>query len=117
MKKKEHIPFYVINEDFTKRTFEKKDVMPYLISCYTETKKDERPKTFDECKEFITRKSSYMYWSRCQYEIMLTPLIIGAEPKKIDVHYQVMNNIDIVTRTFMLNTGIYRKMFQEYFGI
>ena len=116
MKKKEHIPFYVINEDFTNRTFEKKDVMPYLISCYKDTKKNERPKTFEECKEFVTRKSAYMYWSRCQYEIVLKQLI-GENTMKIDVHYQIMNNIDAVTRIFMLNCGIYRKIFQEYFGI
>ena len=116
MKKKEHIPFYVINEDFTKRTFEKKDVMPYLISCYKETKKNERPKNFDECKNFVESKSRYMYWARCQYEIVISQLI-GDNTMKIDVHYQIMNNIDVVTRIFMLNVGIYRKIFQEYFGI
>lgn len=114
--KKEHVPFYVINEDFTNGVFGKHDVMPYLIGCYKETKKDERPKTFDECKNFIASKSRYMYWARCQYEVVLKQLI-GDKSMKIDIHWQLMHNIDVVTRIFMLNCGIYKKMFQEYFGI
>ena len=116
MKKENHVPFYVINEDFTRKEFRKHDVMPYLISCYKDTKKNERPKTFEECKNFIEAKSRYMYWSRCQYEIVLKQ-IVGEKTMKIDIHWQLMNNIDIVTRIFMKNVGIYKKIAQEYFGV
>lgn len=106
MKKKKIIPpFYVIIEDVTAKEFKKYDVMPYFVDCYDKVRRNERPKTFDEFKEFVKSKSMYMYWSRCEYEVVISSLIGFAEEKKIDVHYQVMNNIDLVTRLLMESVG------------
>jgi hypothetical protein len=102
--KKEYNSFYVINFDANRADFVKYDVMPYFIKCYKEIKKkEERPVTFKQFKEFIERKSSYMYRSRCEYEIVLVDFPCNRSKKKIDVHWQIMNNIDVVTNVLMLN--------------
>lgn len=101
---KKHIPFNVINFEYNSKKFESYDVMPYLINCYkTVKRKKECPKTFDEFKQFVESKSMYMYWSRCEYEIILVDWPNGKTNKKIDIHYQIMMNIDIVTDILMKN--------------
>ena len=101
---KKHIPFNVINFECNSRKFESYDVMPYLIDCYNKVKrKKECPKTFDEFKQFVESKSMYMYWSRCEYEIILVDWPCGQTQHKIDIHYQIMMNIDIVTDILMKN--------------
>ena len=45
----------------------------------------------------------YMYWSRCEYEIILLDWPNQKANKKIDVHWQIMNNIDLVTNILMEN--------------
>ena len=102
--KKKYIPFNVINFDFNSKEFESYDVMPYLINCYKNVKrKKECPKTFDEFKQFVESKSMYMYWSRCEYEIILLDWPGQNINKKIDIHEQLMMNIDIVTDILMKN--------------
>ena len=96
-------PFNVISFEFNSDEFEAYDVMPYLVNCYNKEKKDKRPTTFDEFKEFVKSKSMYMYWARCEYEIILLDWPSQKTRKKIDVHWQIMNNIDIVTNILMEN--------------
>ena len=93
--------FNVIVEDVNSREFIPYDVMPYLVQCYYEARETDRPKTFEEFKAFIKRHSMYMWWSRCEYEIVLQSWPTGDIEKKIDVHQQVMMNIDIVAKLLM----------------
>ena len=79
--------FNVIVEDINSRKFIPYDVIPYLVQCYYE-EEDER-------------HSKYQWWSRCEYEIILKSWPTGNIEKKIDVHQQVMMNIDIVTELLM----------------
>lgn len=106
--KKSLTPFYVINWDVNARKFIKYDVMPYLVDCYRERKKKKRniPTTFDEFKEFVEGNSLYRYWARCEYEIILMDWPCSQTYKKIDVHWQIMMNLDIVTRILMENVGV-----------
>lgn len=102
--KKEYNSFYVINYDVNRADFVKYDVMPYFIKCYKEIKKkEERPVTFEQFKEFIERKSSYMFRSRCEYEVILSDWPCQKTHKKIDIHWQIMNNINLVTEILMKN--------------
>ena len=95
--------FNVINFDFNSNKFETYDVMPYLVGCYKNEKKDKRPVTFDEFKKFVESNSMYMYWSRCEYEVILSDWPSQKTNEKIDVHWQIMNNIDLVTNILMEN--------------
>ena len=101
--KKNIKPFNVINYEFNSDKFEAYDVMHYLVNCYKKEKKDKRPVTFDEFKKFVESKSMYMYWARCEYEVILSDWPNQKFRKKIDVHWQIMNNIDIVTNILMEN--------------
>jgi hypothetical protein len=105
MKKRNPIPFKVIVDNVNTKKFEFYDVMPFFISCYEDTKKDNRPKTYEEFKEFVKRNSMYMYWSRCQYELVLKSWIGHNDEQKVDVHWQLLHNLDLVTSILMLNLG------------
>ena len=96
-------PFNVINFEINSNKFEAYNVMPYLVDCYKNEKKDKRPVTFDKFKKFVESNSMYKYWSRCEYEIILSDWPSNKHSKKIDVHWQIMNNIDIVTNVLMEN--------------
>ena len=101
--KKNIKPFNVINFEFNSDKFEAYDVMPYFVRCYLSEKKDKRPVTFEEFKKYIEEKSMYMYWSRCEYEVVLSDWPNQKIRKKIDIHWQIMNNIDLVTEVLMEN--------------
>ena len=110
MKRKNIIPFCVIVDDVNKRDFCAHDVMPYFINCYDEAKKHKKqPRTFEEFKEFVKGKSMYMYWGRCEWEIVLKPWIGHDNEQKVDVHWQLMHNLDLVTSILMLNLGFKEK--------
>lgn len=108
--KKNIIPFNTIIYNFNGRSFESYDVMPYFIRCYEDVKKNKYenlPKTFEEFKEFVKSKSMYMYWARCEYEVILSDWPSSGKAKKIDIHWQLMMNHDLVTRILMENVGAY----------
>ena len=58
---------------------------------------------FEEFKKFVESNSMYMYWSRCEYEVILLDWPNQKTHKKIDIHWQIMNNIDLVTNILMEN--------------
>lgn len=103
---KEIIPFYVINENFNAKKFEKYNIMPYFINSYKETLKRDRPSNFEDFKQFVINKSHYMYWARCEYEIVLKSWVNRSEEEKIDIHWQIMMNIDLITKILMYNLNI-----------
>lgn len=91
--------FNVINYDFNSKQFCSYNIIPYLVRCYEET--DEKPTTVEEFKEFIEHKSMYQWWSRCEYEIILLDWPCQKTYKKIDIHWQVMMNINIIVKLLM----------------
>jgi hypothetical protein len=145
--------FNVINYNFNAQKFEAYDVIPYLVNAYKnrvkryhELEKEYKnnpdaendpfittletfkvPKTFDEFKEFVEDESQYQFWSRCEYEIILSPWPYVLSPSegydkskendidawkehwkkhldscdKWDVYDQIMMNLDIVTKLLM----------------
>ena len=82
------------------------------------------PKTFEEFKVWVDNHLKYQYWSRCEYELVLsswpsyeldedtdkyqkgTLVIPNGKGKKIDIYEQCKMNLDIITRIFMENVGI-----------
>lgn len=94
--------FNVIVENINKKEFVSYDVIPYLVNCYKEIKRGtKKPVNFDEFKEFIKKNSMYQWWSRCEYEIILNSWPSNNNEKKIDVYWQIMMNIDIITEIVM----------------
>lgn len=89
--------FNVLFWDFNQDKLTYYDVLPYFRECYNECKKSERPKTFDDFKTFIERKSLYRFWSRCEYEMICHGWPVRRNDYKLDIHEQIMMNIDIIT--------------------
>lgn len=100
--------FNVIVFDINAKEFKTYDVLPYLVREYKAKKKNDRPHTFDEFKAFVKKESTYQFWGRCEYEIILSdwpPSDKGECDRKVDVHWQIMNNIDIVTELLMMEVA------------
>lgn len=119
--------FNVIIYDFNSKKFTTYDVLPYLRNTYEERvvrhkellkkikrskKLDESilddkynkvPVTFNDFKEFVKSESQYQFWSRCEYEIILSDWPPSNPPieEKWDVFDQIMMNHDIVTKLLM----------------
>ena len=93
-------PYKVISWDFNSDNIEYYDIMPFLIDSYKRIKKN-KPKTFDEIKEFIINESRYRFWSRCEYEVIITGWPKQKREVKIDIFNQIMKNIDVITTHFM----------------
>lgn len=91
--------FYVIIYDPNRKVFAPYDIIPYLEKCYYEEK--DRPSTLEEFKIFIKRHSTYQWWSRCEYEIILSDWPNKSQEKKIDVHFQVLMNLDVIAEILM----------------
>lgn len=110
-----HIPYNCLWQDFNSRKFEGYDVMPYFIREWESIKKNAkpysednyrgRPQTKDELKDWLLHKSRYMYWSRCEYEIIVAGWPNTDNQAKIDIHDQVEMNIDVVLDIFIKNIG------------
>jgi hypothetical protein len=83
------IPFKVINENVNKSSFEGYDVMQYLVNCYKDIRRKKCcPKTCDEFKKWVDKELRYMYWARCQYEIILI------DSKKIQEQIELNNEYE-----------------------
>ena len=93
-------PYKVISWDFNSDNIEYYDIMPFLIDSYKKIKKN-KPKTFDEIKEFIINESRYRFWSRCEYEVIITGWPKQKREVKIDIFDQIMKNIDVITTHFI----------------
>ena len=94
--------FNVIVEDINRKEFIPYDVIPYLVDCYKKIKnKDEIPVSVSDFREFVKRKSMYQWWCRCEYEVLLDSWPNKDIEKKIDVHWQIMMNLDIITDIVM----------------
>lgn len=101
-------PYYVLNWDFNRDKIEYYDIMPYFIDVYKKLKKSRSknvtvPTTYDEIKEFIIKESQYMFWSRCEYEVLIYDWPKSESCHKLDIHEQIMMNIDVITNHFILH--------------
>lgn len=88
--------FNVIWQDFNAQKFESYDIMPYLIRTYNNLKEKDKPTTFDEYKSFIKKESIYMWWSRCEYEIIISDWPPSGKEEKWDVYKQIEMNLDLI---------------------
>lgn len=93
------IVYNVIIYNINKKVFEPYNIIPYLVEQYNNLK--EPPTTFDAIKQFIKKESMYMWWARCEYEIVLTSWPNKDVEEKWDIYKQIDMNIDLITKLFM----------------
>ena len=100
--------FIVILYDWNSRCIEFYDVMPYFRNECKQNKKHttwegEKVDNIETLKKWILERSRYMFWARCQYECLIAPWPYREDTliddlKKIDVHEQLMANIDVLVK-------------------
>ena len=100
--------FNVIRYDFNSKKFVPYNVIPYFVDSYKELVENHKkypkskyykvPKRFKQFKKFVEKEALYQFWGRCEYEIILESWPSQNVEKKIDVYYQIMMNIEIVTK-------------------
>lgn len=108
--------YYVLIWDFNSDSLKHYDVLPYFRDCFAERKaksKSKRrqrllaadpelkkhfgvPATLEEMKVFIEKESLYMFWSRSEWEMIIHGWPARENDYKIDVHEQIMMNIDVL---------------------
>ena len=110
--------FNVINWDFNSDKLVFYDVLPYFREAYKERvaqvkkfSKSKRgqeilringdywyiPDTPEMLKKFIKAQSQYQFWGRCEYECIVHGWPVRKNEHKLDIHEQVVANLDIIT--------------------
>ena len=128
--------FNVLEFSINDNKIKTRNVLPYFRNEWNDKHKyareeREKVKTKNDLKEWITRKSRYQFWARCEYEFLIGKWPFGSyrlrqdmkeflknnpspdfndinqsidfeniiihDMEKIDIHYQIMMNIDIIT--------------------
>lgn len=118
--------FNVIIYDFNKKKFESYDIMPYLVRTWEEFVdkvidfREETdnywklPTNFEEYKKWVKSRLQYQFWSRCEYELILSPwppkeneegeiILEESTAEKWDIYKQCEMNLDIITQIFTEN--------------
>ena len=91
--------FNVITWNINTNKLEAYDVLPYFRREYDKAK--DKPTTKEEWKEFVKKEGMYQFWARCEYEVIISPWPVMDKQVKIDVWYQIENNIDIIVDILM----------------
>lgn len=101
----EKTKFNVLEYEWNERDIKHYNVLPYFRGIwhgdgYNFDKDDVKDK--DSLKKWIERTSQYNFWARCEYEFLMAPWPyndknLKDDLRKIDVHQQIMMNIDIIT--------------------
>lgn len=97
--------FNVLIWNFNTQTIEEYNVIPYFVREWKEEKDKSKFKSFDDIKEFVRSKSLYQFWSRCEYEMIVKGWLVTKREIKLDVHEQIMMNLDLVTQVFINTIG------------
>lgn len=96
------IEYRVINWDSNKDEIEHMDIMPYLYGWVKREMKKQKIKRDDLEIEWlegeINRASRYMYWARCQYEVIVHAWPTNKNDYKLDVYEQIKMNIKNITK-------------------
>lgn len=90
--------FNVCMYDINKKEFVYYDVIPYLREKYISKK---TKYNWEEMKDFIRSYAMYQWWARCEYEIIISDWPREETKKKVDIYYQIMMNLDVITDIMM----------------
>lgn len=101
--------FNVLRWEVNRDIIEHYDILPFFRRCYSDRKKKSKlkridhtskyykvPETVEDFKEFITLESNWMYNGRCEYEMIVHAWPAYKNDYKIDIHEQIMMNLDVI---------------------
>ncbi len=72
------------------------NVIPYLFDRCKERLKKSKVDSWVKFVEFVQSWSAYQWWSRCEYEILVRDKNSEEPVLKIDVHQQVLLNLELI---------------------
>lgn len=97
--KKVNLKWNVLMHDFNSDKIVYHNVLDddYLIDSLKKAIKKEEVVSYDDVKSFLSSKFKARYWSRTEYEILVSGLFDRDKKYKIDIWYQLEMNIDNIT--------------------
>ena len=91
--------FNVIVYNFNTKKFEPYNIFTYLEREFKKSSLKDMSK--ESLMSWILDKSQYMFWSRCEYEVILSPWPPNENvSRKIDVFEQIEMNIEVIIDMF-----------------
>lgn len=96
MENKTETVFNVIWYDINKNKFEPYNVLPHFINSYNKVKNKRKSESKESFKQWVLAESMYHFWSRCEYEILLSDWPSQTTTEKWDIHAQIVMNIDTI---------------------
>lgn len=97
MKKK--LEWYVYADSINRKTFEYFNVFDhYRFSEDTKRNFKKNKDNFEEFKERLRGDLMYYFWSKSEWELILSSWVGRSEEKKIDVFDQIKPNLEIFTK-------------------
>lgn len=108
---KNKLEWYVMLHDFNNDKIIKYNVLDdsYIIDSIKKAVKKKEITTYDDLKEFTKRKLMAQYWSRTEYEILVSGMFTKSEPKKIDAWYQIEMNLDRLIEYLIKELNLFGK--------
>ena len=74
------------------------DVIPSFVRWWEELEKPIKDES--QLRDWLKCRASYMYWSKCEWEMILSDWPCEKNRQKIDVYEQIMMNFDLFVEVF-----------------
>lgn len=84
--------------NFNSDQLESYDVVPAFERALKSVKT--KPKTRDEFDTFLRVEAQYMFWAKCEYEMVIHGWPAGKNDMKVDVFQQLNLNWDVFVNAF-----------------
>lgn len=92
--KNSNLEWYVLRYDFNSDKVVSYNVMIGIAEEIHKAIKKKEVYNKASLKEFLKRKFMYQYWSRAEYEMLISGFSHNSEPEKIDIYRQLEMNLD-----------------------
>ena len=104
--KKSNLKWYVLKYDPNLNQIVNYNVMIGLAEILH--KKIKKKEVYDKnsLKEFLKREFMYRYWSKCEYEILVSGLLNKSDKEKIDIWRQLEMNLDNIVEYINLKCDL-----------
>ena len=110
VKMKNNLVWNVYNQNFNAREievinlFDKFDIDDF-IKLFKKRYKNKEQQTFENFKSELKNQLMYRFWSRCEWEVIITAWPPDDKVSiKVDVYGQIMNNFDVFCDYVWKNT-------------
>lgn len=86
--------------DFNTDKIELYDVVPRFEAAIKAMKPKNRPKTKEELEHALDSEARYMFWAKCEYEMIVTGWPKRKNEEKVDVYRQLRTNWNVFVNCY-----------------